>query len=222
MSNNTPIGTRIERAAQTAGTWAGGSTSAIYAYPPEAIGAPATALLWAGTAVISRAAAYSHFPERLRIHIPIQGSGIRLHFQNPVELIALSTFAQHRFDGARPVQVELVAGPVEAFNLIVQTDVAAAVRVLQVGSQELALELDDLPATQTARATNVVRIICAVNGAVELAIAGQPAVTLNPADAFVFHPRAVDQPLGVRVGLRSLNAYADLIVATLVFGSDTT
>ncbi len=91
--NNTPIGTRIEQAAQVPGTWAGGTTSAIVAYPPETIDAPAKAQLWVGTAVIDRAAAYSYFPERTRIHLPIQGNGIRLHFQNPAEVVALSTFA---------------------------------------------------------------------------------------------------------------------------------
>ena len=141
----TPIGTRIDHAAQTPGTWAGGTTSAIYAYPPESIGTPANAQLWVGTAVIDRAAAYSFFPERLRIHVPIHGNGIRLHFQNPAEVVALSTFAQHRFDGARPVQVELVDGSIVAFNLIVQSDVAAEVRVLHIDSQELALELDRSP-----------------------------------------------------------------------------
>jgi len=90
------------------GTWAGGTTSAIFAYPPETIGAPAHAQLWVGTAVIDRAAAYSCFPGRLRIHLPIHGNGIRLHFQNPAEVVALSTFAQHHFDGARPLRVTLV------------------------------------------------------------------------------------------------------------------
>ena len=36
MINNPPVGTRIDRAAQTPGTWAGGTTRAIDAYPPEA------------------------------------------------------------------------------------------------------------------------------------------------------------------------------------------
>src|SRR5215212_9136197 len=105
MNDNTAFGTRVEQAAQTPGTWAGGTTRAIYAYPPESIGTPANAQLWVGTAVIDRAAAYSFFPERRRIHMPIHGNGIRLHFQSPAEVVALSTFAQHRFDGARPVQV---------------------------------------------------------------------------------------------------------------------
>src|SRR5215207_7769338 len=149
MIKNTPLGTRIDHAVQTPGTWAGGTTRAIYAYPPESIGTPANALLWAGTAVIDRAAAYSFFPERQRIHVPIHGNGIRLHFQNPAEVVALSTFAQHSFDGARPVQVKLVDGAIIAFNLIVLTDVAAKVYVLHIDSQELTLELDRIPAHTT-------------------------------------------------------------------------
>jgi environmental stress-induced protein Ves len=224
MINNTPIGTRIEYTAQTPGTWAGGTTSAIYAYPPDSIDTPANAQLWVGTAVIDRASAYSFFPQRLRVHMPIHGNGIRLHFQNPAEVIALSTFAQYRFDGARPVQVELLDGAVVAFNLIVQTGVAAAVQVLDVGSQELTLELDRTPAPPdpTAGAASVVHVVYAVNGVVALEIAGQPAVTLHPADAFVFHPRALGQPLGMKVGLRALEAHAKVIVATLVFGSANT
>lgn len=219
MINNTPFGTRIDHAAQTPGTWAGGTTRAIYAQPPEAIGTPANAQLWAGTAVIDRAAAYSFFPDRTRIHVPIHGNGIRLHFQNPAEVLALSTFAQHRFDGARPVQVELIDSPIVAFNLIVQADVTAEVHVLHIGSQELALELDRITAGHTAYAASVVQIVYTVNGAVALAVADQPAVTLNPADAFVSHPRAVAQPLGAKVGLCGLAASAEVVVATLVIGN---
>lgn len=216
-----PIGTHINHAAQTPATWAGGTTSAIYAYPPNAIGTPANAQLWAGTAVIDRAASYSFFPERLRIHVPIQGNGIRLHFQNPSEVVALSTFEQYRFAGARPVQVELVDGEIIAFNLIVQADVAAAVQVLHIDGQEQVLELDRIPAAHSPGAASVVQIVYAVNSTVALVIADQPAITLNPADAFVFHPRAVAEPLGAKVRLRSLSASAEVVVATLVFGSNT-
>jgi len=221
MINNPPFGTRIDHAAQTPGTWAGGTTRAIYAYPPESIGTPANAQLWVGTALIDRAAAYSFFPARTRIHVPIHGNGIRLHFQHPTEVVALNTFAQHRFDGARPVRVELVDGASSAFNLIVQADVAADIHVLHIGGQDLTLELDRIP-THTARGATMVQIVYAVNGAIALSIADQPAITLHPTDAFVFHPRAVAQPLGVKVGLRGLAANADVVVATLVFGSADT
>lgn len=220
MTNNTSIGTRVEQAAQAPGSWAGGTTSAIYAYPPESISAPASAQLWAGTATIERAAAYSHFPERLRIHLPIQGSGIRLHFQEPAEIVALSTFAQHRFDGARLVHVELVAGRVVAFNLIAQTNVAAEVQVMQIGSQELALELDRLPA-HSFQVASVVQIVYAAAGDIELMVAGQASVWLHPGDAFVFDPRAVADPLGVQVGMRGLDEHCKLVIATLVFATHT-
>jgi environmental stress-induced protein Ves len=218
MIDNIPIGTRIDHTTQTPGIWAGGTTSAIYAYPPDSIGTPANAQLWVGTAVIDRASAYSFFPDRKRIHMPIHGNGLRLHFQNPAEVIALDTFAQYCFDGARPVRVELVDGAVVAFNLIVQTNVAAEVQVLDIGSQELALEFDRIPA-HTAHAASVVQIVYAATDAVALIIADQPAITLHPADAFVFHARALGQPLGVKIGLRGLEARVQVIVATLVFGS---
>jgi len=66
----------------------------------------------------------------------------------------------------------------------------------------------------------MVQIVYAVNGAVALEIAEQPAITLHPADAFVFHPRAVADPLGVKVGPCGLAAHAEMVVATLVFGSN--
>jgi environmental stress-induced protein Ves len=224
MINSTSIGTRIDHTAQTPGSWAGGTTNAIYAYPPDSIGTPANAQLWVGTAVIDRASAYSFFPQRRRVHVPIHGNGLRLHFQNPAEVIALGTFAQYRFDGARPVRVELLDGAVVAFNLIIQTNVAAEVQVLDIGSQELALELDRAPAALalTSDAARVVHVVYAANGEVAIEIAGQPAITLHAADAFVFHARALGQPPGVKIGLRGLEAHADVIVATLVFGSADT
>lgn len=216
MSNTTAIGTRVEQAAQMLGTWAGGTTRAIYAYPPESIGALAGAQVWVGTAAIDRAAAYSHFAERTRVHVPIQGNGLRLHFQEPAEVVELGTFEQHRFDGARPVQAELIDSAIVAFNLIVQADVAAAVQVLHVNGDRLALDLERSLAGYAGQAASVVHVVYAVNGAVAIEITGQPAVKLHPADAFVFHPRAVAQPVGPNVGLRSLAGRADALVATVV------
>jgi environmental stress-induced protein Ves len=217
MSDNTALGTRVELAAQTPGTWAGGTTRAIYAHPPESIGALAIAQVWVGTAGIDRSAAYSYFAERTRLHVPIRGNGIRLHFQAPSEIVALGTFEQHRFDGARPVQAELVDGPIAAFNLIFQAGVDAEVQALHIDGEPTALELDRAPAAHMEGATSIVQVVYAVNGAVDIELAGQPAVTLHAADAFVFHPRAVAQPLGVSAGLRALVGRADVLIATLVY-----
>jgi hypothetical protein len=103
-------------------------------------------------------------------------------------------------------------------------DVAAEVQVLHIDGERMALELDRSSAAHahTARAASVVHVVYAVTGAVALQIAEQPAVTLHPADAFVFHPRAVADRLGANVGLRGLAAHAEVVVATLVFGSDIT
>ena len=103
-------------------------------------------------------------------------------------VVALSTFAQHCFDGARPVQVEIVDGAIVAFNLIVQADVAAEVHVLHIGSQELALELDRLSAAHahTASTASVAQIVYAVNGVVALIIADQPAIRLQVFEEYRF------------------------------------
>ncbi len=212
------LGIYINHAAQMPGTWAGGTTSAIYAYPRDTIGAPANAQLWVGTAVIERSAAYSYFPGRTRVHLPIHGNGIRLHFQNPAETITLSTFAQYHFDGARPLQAELIDGAIVAFNLIVQNDVAAEAYVLHIGGHAVALDLDRAPAA--AGAASVIQVVYAVNHAVALEVAEQPTITLHPGDAFVFHPRAVAKPPGANVRLQSLESRADVVVATLVFGGE--
>jgi hypothetical protein len=42
----------------------------------------------------------------------------------------------------------------------------------------------------------------------------------QPADVFVFHPRAVANPPGVKAGLRGVDAHAERVAAMLVFGSD--
>ena len=63
----------------------------------------------------------------------------------------------------------------------------------------------------------MIQIVYAVNGVVALISADQPAIRLHPADAFVFHRRAIADPLGVKVGLRGLEGSAEVVVATLVF-----
>jgi environmental stress-induced protein Ves len=82
-----PLGTLITHAQQKPGVWSGGTTRMIYADGADPT--PAGALLWVGTATIDRDADYSHFPNRTRIHMPMTGNGIRLHFQDPSELITL-------------------------------------------------------------------------------------------------------------------------------------
>jgi environmental stress-induced protein Ves len=209
-------GTRVERARQTAGVWAGGTTLAIYADPPETIQSPAMARAWIRTAVIERAAAYSYFAGRTRIHMPIAGNGIRLHMRSPDELVALDRFAQSRFDGARPVEVELVDGPVVAFNLIFEGSLAAEARALRLDRQATAVDLPAPAIAQAGGQATMARVVYVVDGAVELWAAGQAAVRLDADDAFVFHRRGGQAVLDDRSELRLLTPQAAIVVATLM------
>jgi len=189
------LGTHIAHAAQTPGTWAGGTTRALYADPPEAISAPADALAWVGTAVIERPAPYSHFADRIRLQIPIRGNGIRLRFQAPPELVVLEPFAQHRFDGARPVEVELQAGPIVALNLIVRADVFAEAQVVALEAEPLLWQLGAPPLLAGAAGLKAVQLIYLISGALTLQLAEQAALTLHPDDGFVFEPSGLPAPL---------------------------
>lgn len=174
---NQIVGTHLTKADQMPGTWAGGTTRAIAAVPPEGLGGPAQARLWVGTAVIERAAPYSHFAGRARLQIPICGNGIRLRFREPDELIELSTFAQHRFSGARPTHVELLDGPILALNLIAETAATMQAQVIHVSAQPVAL-----PSVGPAGA---LRVLYLAAGTLVLSAAESAALTLHEGEAFV-------------------------------------
>lgn len=181
---NQIVGTHLTKADQMPGTWAGGTTRAIAAVPPEGLGGPAQARLWVGTAVIERAAPYSHFAGRARLQIPIRGNGIRLRFREPDELIELSTFAQHRFSGARPTHVELLDGPILALNLIAETAATMQAQVIHVSAQPIAL-----PSLGPATA---LRVLYVATGTLVLSTAGGEALTLQEDEAFVLANPAPD------------------------------
>lgn len=215
-NNDSPVGARLDPAGYRPGSWAGGATRAIYAEPIAALASPAAARLWAGTATIERPAAYSYFPGRVRIHIPIRGNGIRLRFEAPDELVELASFGQHRFDGARPVRVELIDGPVEAFNLIIRADTLARAEVLR-------LELNDVAALTTPPAglfsAAAVRLVYVVNGAIAAGRPGQAPPQIGPDESLVVYPRPLDAPLGSPLELRALAPVTQVIVATLDAGA---
>jgi hypothetical protein len=192
-----PLGTLITQAAQPVGSWPGGSTRAIYSYPAEPGQPPASGQLWVGTATIERAAPYSHFVERTRLHMPVSGRGIRLYFQDPAETVTLASAEQYRFAGDRPVRVELIDGPILAFNLILQPGVEAAAELIELGAAPLPLPL---PAAASADpALGVVRVAYAVSGALIIEGPGGPLATLQPGDAYVLHaPAAAQPPLAAR------------------------
>ncbi len=214
---STPIGSRVAHAHQASGTWAGGTTRMIYAYPP-ASATVAEARVWVATATIEESAAYSHFPNRLRVHMPFAGNGLRLHLREPDEIVTLDQRSQYRFDGERPVHATLIDGPVEAFNLIIEPDVVAAIQVVRLDAQ---ISLDSIihvpPAMQTVGNT-LIRVVYVLAGSIELEISDYLIVRLHVADAYVFLPKPISDTARTKVELRNLRGEAEIIVATLVFG----
>jgi len=198
----------IKRSAQPEGQWTGGTTNAIYAYPAPTLGAMAQARLWIGTAAIVRSAPYSHFAHHQRLHLPIRGDGLRLHFQAPTETITLPTFAQVRFAGDRPLQAELIDGAVDAFNLIFAPDVVATARVIQRTDAALTLPL---PAEQSA-GEQAVHVLYVVNGTLTVEWADQPAAPLAPGDAFVIEENAVRPAQPLRLALQWTEPAAVVVV----------
>lgn len=208
----TPRSAIIRHKDQPAGQWTGGTTNAIYAYPPATLGAMAQARLWIGTAAIVRSAPYSHFANRQRVHLPIRGNGLQLHFQEPTETVTVPTFAQARFAGDRPLQAALIDGPVEAFNLIFAPDVVATVRVIRNDVTTLTLPL---PAA-TPTVANAVHVLYAVNGEVAIGLAEQPVAQLGPGDAFVMEELAVHPSRSLSLALQWTQPAA-VVVATVSF-----
>lgn len=207
-----PSGTVIKRSTQLAGQWTGGTTNAIYAYPSTMLGAMAQARFWIGTAAIVRSAPYSHFANRQRVHLPVRGNGLQLHFQEPTETVTLPTFAQARFAGDRPVQAALIDGPVDAFNLIFAPDVAATVRVIQNDVTTLTLPL---PA-ESSIVTNAVHVLYVVNGEVAIGLADHPVAELTSGEAFVIEEGAVHPSRSLSLALQWTQPAA-VVVATVSF-----
>lgn len=176
-----PYGVLVARDAQRAGVWGGGTTAAIYADPPESLGAIASARAWVGTATIERDADYSYLPGLTRTHMPIIGGGIRLRFREPDELVELPSLAQHRFDGARPLHAELIDGPITAFNLLVRHDVSASLSVVTLVHPRTTLDWPD----DDHRAGAPLRVVYAVGAALQLRHAQRPTIVLEAGDALV-------------------------------------
>lgn len=205
-------GVLVAREAQRPGVWGGGTTAAIYADPPEALGAIASARAWVGTATIERDADYSYLPGLTRTHMPIIGGGIRLRFREPDELVELPNLAQHRFDGARPLHAELIDGPITAFNLLVRHDVAASLSVVAPGHPQTALPwpTDDRGADAPLR---LLRVVYAVGAALQLRHAQRPAFVLGAGDALVI--AATPDLLAHPILIGPLASGAALVVADL-------
>ena len=211
-----PTGHLIPHATQREATWTGGTTKAIYAYPPEKLGAMAQAQLWIGTAAITQSAPYSHFPARQRIHLPMRGNGLHLHFQAPAETVTLTSFDQHHFRGDSPVHAELIDGPVEAFNLMFDATVLADLSVIRSAAASLALTLPTPPIHPADLLHwRVIHVLYAVNGAGSVVLADQPAVLMAIGDAFVIEVGADASAQGLTLDLDWKAVPADLVVATV-------
>ncbi len=195
-------GELIAVGAQLAGSWAGGTTLAIAASPREALGAAAQARWWIGTAVIEQAAPYTHFAGRWRDHLPFAGGGLLLHFTAPDETIALPSGVALRFDGARPLRVELLGAPVRAFNVIAEPDVAVELAVLQ-------LEPGAAAALPQPRATDETVVVYAAVGAAAI-VGAVVRWTLAEGDALLLRGDGDVTPLTLR-----FDAPATVIVARL-------
>lgn len=174
----------IKVANQPVATWRGGTMRAIYADPPEMLDKLAAAQLWIGTATIERNGPYSIFANRIRIHLPMRGNGLHLHFQEPAETVALPTFAQAAFAGDRPLNVTLVDGPVEALNLIFAPTVTAQVALLSPTANRAPLILPALTGT-TDVVRKAVRILYAVDGSCTIQAQQGATYLLQRGDAFV-------------------------------------
>lgn len=206
-----PEARHINHASYAAGAWAGGTTSAIWACPIEALTAPARAYVWVGTATIDRDAPYSHFPHQERLHIPVRGDGLRLHFRDPAEVVTLERGAQHRFSGERPVEAVLVGGPVAAFNLIYRQGVTATAQVVPIGPEPFEWSCDR---PQLVGEDQVVQIVYVISGHLAVGSQAYAPATLHPADAYVVGPGRMTAP-EASVRLTPLDRPAEVVLATL-------
>ncbi len=199
-------GTLIRVTDQLLATWRGGTTRAIYADPAETLGAMAQAHFWVGTAIIERDGPYSVFANRTRIHMPVRGNGLHLHFEEPNESITLEDFTQATFAGDRPLAVSLIDGPVEAFNLIFAPGVQAYLQVISFTAVPMPL-IQSRP-VGTPPLSHSIQVIYAVTGICQVESAEQ-STNLQPGDAFVC-------AVGTALRISGHAGQGELVMATLV------
>lgn len=199
-------GTLIRAADQPLATWRGGTTRAIYAHPAATLGALAQAHFWVGTALIERDGPYSVFANRTRIHMPVRGNGLHLHFQEPNESITLENFIQATFAGDRPLAITLVDGPVEAFNLIFAPGVQAHLQVISFTAVPMPL-IQSRP-VGTPPLQHSIQVIYAVNG-ICLVESAEQTINLLSGDAFVC-------AVGTALRISGHPGQGELVMATLI------
>lgn len=201
-------GQYIPLADQPLYTWIGGTIREIAIYPPEADFRAGDYLFWIGTAIIDQSAAYSDFSGFDRLHVPLEGNGLRLHFDEPPETVELANFDQYTFDGGRPLRGELIDGPVLAFNIIMKAGMQARISMVTVDQNSDLLKLDG----SISENFNMVYV---VNGTISLKTsqAGGEQL-LNPGDAFVLNQ---DETLKAI----SINKQSDVIVLVVSVSRNT-
>lgn len=176
--NITPL--HLSHTATQPTTWPGGAVHPIYDYPADTQLGDAEHRLALNTATIERDADYSDFAGYTRVHVPVSGGTLQLHFQEPEETVELGRFGQHTFDGGRPLRVELMGQAATAFNLILRRELEAVVSAVQVDSDPLSIPA--LSANQRA-----LRVLYVVEGIVQLEgseiIAGAGDAVVWPAEA---------------------------------------
>lgn len=216
--NNTLQTHQVRHQAYTAGSWAGGATRGIWAESTAAIAAPATACCWAGTATIERDAPYSHFAGRHRLQVLIRGPELRLRFREPDEEVVLARGAQHQFDGTRPVEAILPAGPVVAFNLIYRADVLATAMVATIGPDGLLWPLGAVAELGVEHHRVPVRLIYVVDGAI--GVESVAAFVAADDTLVVAPPRRVQAGAMLRLNPTGVET-AEAILATLWLPADS-
>jgi|GEM_PF-2687824 len=126
---------------QQPGTWPGGQVHEIFRDPLGSDYPNGNYRLWVGTATIERPADYTHFANAERLHIPLAGRGLRLHFRQPDETTELATGESCTFSGERPLHAIPADGPVFAFNLIYRQGQISGARFVDVKAKRQALPL---------------------------------------------------------------------------------
>ncbi|MBC8163539.1 MAG: HutD family protein [Roseiflexaceae bacterium] len=212
---------RISHRTYLPGIWAGGTTKGIWAEPADAISSPAAARWWVGTAVIERDAPYSFFAGRSRLHLPIHGDGLRLHFRNPSEEVVLARNTPYQFHGEWEVDATLVDGPVIAFNLIYRADGIAAASVVTVGADELVWPRPALE-QGVVGTRELVQIVYSIAGAPTISAGAEQAVTLARDDTLVVPAHQHVDTMPQLFLMASDAAPATVVLATLWLPTDIT
>src|SRR5262249_37737219 len=111
-------------------------------------------------------------------------------------------------------------GPVEAFNLIAQTDLITEAQVIPVDAEAAVPAFPSTPPAQADDGAPVVRVVYVVAGAVAIRSGGRDEAQLLAGDAFVIDPRPVPDSPHDRVELRCEAANATVVTASIVFRAE--